>query len=173
MLYFFGFLLLFLNFSIELSYGGTLNAIPDFLGYGLLLVASASDRRTNAHFRRQQIAIMAVLPFSVIKFVLALLPRILPTVCVLILDIAVTLASLYIAYEYAEGAKALEKRRYQKLDADKISAAWFILSMASLLQYLAVYLTSVALPCLAVYLLSIIWFESAVFGFERKRSQVN
>lgn len=173
MLYFFGFLLLLLNFSVELAYGGTLNAIPDFLGYGLLLIASTRDLRENAHFQRQRMATAIALPLSVIEFVLILLPLSLAPILVLIVDVIMTLASLYIAYEFAEGAKALEKKRYQKFDADKISAAWFILTMASLLQYLAAYLPSVALPCLAVYLLSIVWFESAVFGFEKKRSQAN
>ena len=171
MLYFLGFLLVFPDYPIELAYGGVLNVIPDFLGYAILLLACLRDARENVHFRRMRYATFVALPLSIAEFSLALaVPTTQATVSV-VMGVALTVVSLYVTYTYAEGAKALEKRRYQKLDADKIASAWFILTMASLLMYLALYLLpAVLLPCNLVYILAILWLEGAVFQFEKKLS---
>ncbi len=169
--YFFGFLLILLDFPITLGYGGTLNAIPDFLGYGLLLLATRRYGQENEHFRRLRLGAYITLPLSVAEFALDLSALVLPTVATLAIGVVMTVASLYITYEFSEGAKALERSLYKKFDADKISAAWIILCMASLLKYLAIYMPSVLLPCTLVHLLAIVWFESAVFHFERKRAK--
>ena len=165
--FFFGFLLVFLDYPIELAYGGSLNLLPDFLGYGLLLLAGRRLQEENAHFRRLCLGACIAVCLSVAEFTLNLLPAMLPTAVTLIADIAVTLASLYISYEFTEGAKAFEKRRYQKMGADKLSTAWFILCMASLLQFVMLYLPEVALPCILLFLLAVVWFSSATLRFER------
>ena len=165
--FFFGFLFIFLDYPILLGYGGTLNASPDFLGYLLLLTAAIRLKHENNHFRRLTWGTAIALLLGALEFILDLLPFTLPTAATLSLDIVMTIASLYVAYEFAEGAKELERSLYKKLDADKLSSAWIILSMASLLQYLAVYMPSVALPCLVLFLLAVIWFESATLRFEK------
>ena len=165
--FFFGFLLVFLDYPIALAYGGALNLIPDFLGYGLLLLAGRRLVEENAHFRRLTIGARIALFLSLAEFALNLLPLSLPTPVTLLADIAVTLASLYISFEFAEGAKAYEHRRYKKMDAEKISAAWLILCMASILQYIMLYLPAVALPSLLLFLLAVVWFCSATLRFEK------
>ncbi len=166
--YFWGFLLVFLDFNIQLSYGGVLNALPTFLGYTLLLLATWRFGHENEHFRRLKLLAPIALALSVGEFVLDLLALPLPKVAELIISIVMTVAALYIAYEFAEGAKALERSLYKKLDADKISAAWIILCMTSLLEFLIIYIPTVALPCYLLHWLAVAWFGSATFHFERR-----
>lgn len=166
--YFFGFLLIFLDFNITLSYGGVLNLLPAFLGYALLILASVRMEDKNEHFRRLKLFSPVALALSASVFVLDLTAIALPKVAELVISILMTIASLYIAYEFAEGAKALERSLYKKMDADKISSAWIILSMASLLMFLTIYFEDVLLPCAFVKLLAIAWFESATYHFERR-----
>ena len=166
--YFFGFLFLFLDFNISLPYGGVLNLLPAFMGYALLILATVRMGYENPHFRRLKCLAPVACVLSMGVFVFNLTAISLPKVAELIMSVVMTFASLYIAYEFAEGAKALERGLYKKLDADKISAAWIILSMASLLMFVSIYFENVFLPCLLIKLLAVAWFESATYHFERK-----
>ena len=166
--YFFGFLLVFLDFNITLAYGGVLNVLPDFLGYALLTFAAVRVGHENSHFQRLRAVTAVAFVLSIGEFVLNLLALSLPKVAELVISIAMTVVALYIAYEFSEGAKSLERSLSRKLDADKISAAWIILSMTSLLEFLVIYFPAVALPCYLVHWLAVAWFESATFHFERK-----
>lgn len=164
--YFFGFLFLFLDFGIQFPYGGTLYLVP--IGYALLILASMRLGHENDRFRRLKLLTPIAFVLSLGVFVLKLCALSLPMVAELVISVVMTVASLYVAYEFAEGAKALERSLYKKLDADKISAAWIILAMASLLTFLSIYFKDVALPCAFVKLLAIVWFEVATYQFERK-----
>jgi len=168
--FFWGFLLVFLDFDIALPYGGTLNLLPAFLGCALLLRGTKLFGHKNAHLRRFKLATPIVFILGIADFVLDLSAPSLPQAAEIVISISVSLVSLYIAYEFAEGAKALERTLYKKLDADKLSAAWFILCMASLLMFLTFYFSDLLLPCLIFKLLAIGWFQSATFHFERKLS---
>ena len=164
--YFFGFLFLFLDFDIQFPYGGTLYLAP--IGYGLLILASMRLGHENDRFRRLKLLTPIAFVLSLGVFVLKLCALSLPAVVGPVISVVMTVASLYVAYEFAEGAKALERSLYKKMDADKISAAWIILAMASLLTFLTIYFEAVKLTCALVKLLAIIWFESAIYHFERK-----
>ena len=165
---FFGFLFVFLDFNITFAYGGTVNFLPNFLGYLLLFLAARRYGHENDHFHRLRLFSLIAFVLALGEFVLDLAPLVLPTVAVLVISVVMTAMALYLAYEFAEGAKALERSLYKKFDADKISAAWIILSMTSLLEFLVLYLPAVALPCYLVHWLAVAWFESATFHFEKK-----
>lgn len=165
---FLGFLFIFLDFKITFAYGGTVNFLPNFVGYLFLFLAVRNYGHENDHFRRLRLFSPIAVLLSLAVFVLELLPFSLPTAATLVISVAMTAMALYLAYEFAEGAKALERSLYKKFDADKISAAWIILSMTSLLEFLVIYLPAVALPCYLVHWLAVAWFESATFHFEKK-----
>ena len=164
---FIGFLLVFLDFNIKLPIGGALNLFPDFLGCAIIIWGLSRFRYKNAHFRRAAFAAWVLVFPALLEFVLNLAAVSLPKPVELALSICLTLAALYVSYEFTEGAKELERTLYKKFETDKISAAWMILCITSLLEYLTLYLPEVALPCYVVHWLAVIWFESAVFHFER------
>lgn len=168
--FFLGFLFVFLDFNLPLGYGGILNLLPSFLGYAILFFASRSLGHENEHFRRLRFATAIAFFFGVAEFTLDLAALSLPKAAELVISVIMTVTALYIAYEFAEGAKGLERSLYKKLDSDKISAAWIILSMTALLEFLVLYLPKLALPCYLVHWLAIAWFGSATFHFERKLS---
>ena len=163
--YFIGFLFVFLDFDIPLAYGGSLNAMPDFLGYALLLLASRFWQYENEHFRRSRIATLVVFCVSPAEFVLSLTALTLPTPLKLVLSLLMTAGALYVSYEFAEGAKALEQNQYKRLEADKLGSAWFILAASSLLRIVAFYFPSVALTSEVLHLIAVIWFSTATYGF--------
>ncbi len=167
---FIGFLFIFLDFEITLAGGTTVNFIPDFLGYALLSLGVFHLGHENGRFSRCRITALVALVLSAGTFVLDLLALPLPPTAELIIGILMTVVSLYITYEFSEGTKALERSLYKKLDADKISAAWVILSMTSLLEFLVLYFPAVFIPCYALHWLAVAWFESSVFHFSRKLS---
>ncbi len=166
--YFLGFLFVFLDFNISLGYGGVVNLIPAFLGYAILFFANRRFGHENGHFRRLRLFTVIAFVLSAAEFTLNLIALPLPKVVELVISVIMTVVALYIAYEFAEGAKELEQSLYKKLDADKISAAWIILSMTALLEFLVLYIPAVMLPCYLVHWLAVAWFESAIFHFERK-----
>ena len=168
--YFFGFLFIFLDFKLDLGYGGTLNCLPSFVGYLFLSVGSRRLSHENDHFRRLRLWSPILCVLSACEFVLSLLTIPLPKATVLVISILLTAASLYVTYEFAEGAKSIERSLYKKLEADKISTAWIILCMTALLEFLIYYFPSVALLCYFVHWLSIAWFASATYHFIRKLS---
>ena len=164
---FIGFLFVFLDFSLTLPHGGALNLLPDFLGYALVAWGVSRLRHKNAHLRRASIAACAVFVLPLLEFVLNIAKVTMTKPLELALSISLTAAALYVSYEVTEGAKALERTLYKKLETDKLSAAWMILCITSLLEYLTLYLPDVALPCYIVHWIAVIWFESALFHFER------
>ena len=168
--YFLGFLFVFLDFNLPLAHGGEVNLIPAFLGYAILFFSNRRFGHENGHFRHLRLFTVIAFFLSAAEFTLDLIALPLPKVAELVISVVMTVAALYIAYEFAEGAKELERSLYRKLDADKISSAWIILSITSLLEFLVLYLPAVVLPCYLVHWLAVAWFESATFHFERKLS---
>lgn len=165
---FWAFLFIFLDFDIPLAYGGILNASPALLGYAILFLANRKYRHENKHFHRLRWLSPIAFLLGVTEFTLDLLVLPLPKVAELVISVVMTVTALYIAYEFTEGVKELERSLYKKLDADKLSAAWIILSMTSLLEFLAIYIPNVMLPCALVHLLAIVWFESTTVKAARK-----
>ena len=96
---------------------------------------------------------------------MSLIALTLPTPLKLVLSLLMTAGALYVSYEFAEGAKALEQNQYKRLEADKLGSAWFILAASSLLRIVAFYFPSVALTSEVLHLIAVIWFSAATYGF--------
>jgi len=171
-LFFFGFLLVFAEFPITFPLtGGTVDLLPAFLGFALLFLGAKKMSMENLHFRRIRIAALPAFAVSAVHFVIAILHLDLAffsyDVAELILLILTVAAKLYIAYEFTEAVKKIERSHYKKFGADKLASAWIILCMTSLLGFLVAVLPSIALPQLVVHLLAVVWFEASVFGVAR------
>lgn len=166
---FIAFFFIFLDASFALPSGaGTVNFIPDFIGYALLFVAKTAHTQANDHFRRMRLASAVAAVFSLAEFFLNLFGVPLYEGIELAISVLMTAASLYITYEFAEGAKAIERATYKKLDADKIASAWSFLCISSFLLFLTVFLPYAALPCYLLHFLAFAWFQGSLFHFNRK-----
>lgn len=163
--FFFGFLFVFVEFPLDVPMtGGSIDILPSFLGFALLFLGAQGMRTENEHFRRIRIFSLITLAVSAAQFCFAFLGY---KIVELVLFILATAANLYITYEFTEGVKKIERSRYKKLGADKLSSAWIILCMTSLLGFLVPFVPTVALPQLALDLLAVIWFESSLFKLAR------
>lgn len=165
--YFFGFLFVFLDFEIPIG-GVNFNFQPDFIGYLLVMLGNRRLSHENDSFRRLRILTPIAFALSLAQFVLLLVFYDAPAPVALVIRIVSTVCALYITYEFAEGAKTIERSLYKRLEADKISTAWIILCLTSLLNFITFYFPDVSLLCLFVHWVSMAWFESATYHFIRK-----
>ena len=69
---FFGFLLVFVDFSLALPNGGSINLLPGFLGYALVFVGALGLGHENERFRRMRLATVIAFVISALQFVLAI-----------------------------------------------------------------------------------------------------
>ena len=167
-LYFIGFFFVFLDASFALPSGvGTVNFMPDFIGYALLFCASHAKRHQNGAFTRLRHASAVASLLSLAEFVLNLLGVPLHRAIELAIGVLMTAAALYITYEFAEGAKAIERNAYKKRNADKISSAWSFLCISSFLLFLTAFFPYAAIPCYLLHILAFAWLEGSVFQFIR------
>ena len=134
LLCFFGFLIVFTELPIALP-TGELDLLPTFLGYLLLLLGSMRTRSESKHFSRLQLASLIALPFGLAGFVLDIFASLVP-VAPTVLYVLTTVANVYCAYEFASGAKDIERQYYKKLGGDRLFTAWGILGMTSLFGFL-------------------------------------
>ena len=170
-LYFIGFFFVFLDFSFPLPENERIvNLMPDFIGYALLFFASISLRRENNSFRRLRLVSVIATVFSLAEFFLNLFAVPLFLGIELSIGVLMTMAALYITYEFAEGAKTIERGAYKRLGAEKISSAWTFLCISSLLLFVTTFLPYAAIPCYLLHWLAFAWFESSIFHFNRKLS---
>ena len=170
-LYFFGFFFVFLDFSFALPGGtGSINFMPDFIGYALLFFASLALRHENNSFKRLRFVSAIATALSLAEFFLNLFGVLLHPGIELAFGVLMTVGSLYITYEFSEGAKTIERGAYKKLGAGKISSAWTFICISSLLLFATTFLPYAAIPCYLLHWLAFAWFESSIFHFNRKLS---
>ena len=162
--FFWGFLFIFVDFSLALPTGGSVNLMPSFLGFALLLLGARQTESENEHFRRILLASVAAIIISAAQFVFAIFAY---TTVELVLFIFSTAAALYITYEFTEGAKKIERSRYKKFGTDKLGTAWIILCMTALLGFLVPFMPTISLTQMLVHLLALTWFETSVYSFIR------
>ena len=162
--FFWGFLFIFRDFSLTLPTGGSVNLMPSFLGFALLLLGARQTESENEHFHRILLASVAALLISAAQFVFAIFAF---SAVELVLFILSTAAALYITYEFTEGAKKIERSRYKKFGTDKLSTAWILLCMTALLGFLVPFMPTISLTQMLVHLLALTWFETSVYSFIR------
>lgn len=180
LLCFFGFLIVFTELPIGVP-TGELDLLPTFLGYLLLLLGSMRAKGESKHFSRLQLASLIALPFGLAGFVLDIFASLVP-VAPTVLFVLTTVANIYCAYEFAEGAREIERRYFKKLGADRLFTAWGILGMTSLFGFLlAIFtefglekmVTNLALTQMVLQVIALILFEisSGLFVRNLRRSR--
>ncbi len=164
---FFGFFFLFLDFPIAVG-TGSLNLMPAAVGCVLLLLGFGRISDGAPRFLRMRLAAMGLGVLDLALTVLALLAVDMGKPLGIALDLVGLALALYLGYEMAEQVKAWEKRASRPLGGRDLSSAWFLLLFGSLLSILGGYVESVALLCMVLQLLSVIWYQMALYRCWRK-----
>ena len=167
--YFFAFFFLFLSFEWQLPFG-TVDFLPDFIGYTLIIIGSFQLRHENSRFLRSRRVAFVLLVITAALFGLDLFGVVIDRVIRLALNTFITVSGLYTAYEFTEGCKTLERSLETNVGASNLSSAWIILCMGNFLLFFIEFLPALALPCLLLHLLAFSWFESSIFHTNRRLS---
>ena len=171
MLYLFiGFFFLFLEFPIPVG-NGTLNLMPACVGGALLLLGIGRLSDGAPRFLRMRLSSLVLIVLSLARTVTSLSGMqtgVWPTLA----QALEILLALHLAYEVTEYVKAKEKYVSRPLGGKDLSSAWFLLTIGNLLSFFSVYLESMALLCLVLQLLSIVWYQMALWRAYKKISGV-
>ena len=161
-LIFFGFFFVFLNFEIPLG-AGVLNVMPAFLGYLLVLLGCGRIDDGAPRFLRIRAFSVLLAVISLGITVLNAIPVSLGNVVPLLLNLLSVGGALYVAYEIVAHVKEKERERGRSLGGSDLTSAWCLLALGNLLSIFAGYMESMALLCLALQLLSIAWYQAALY----------
>lgn len=164
---FFGFFFLFLDFPIVIS-GKSIDLLPTFLGCVLLLLGLWRIGNGEPRLLRMRLGAIALGALDLCLTVLSLCSVSMGAILATALDLGGLALSLYLAYETAEQVKAWEKRASRPLGGRDLSSAWFLLLFGSLLSILGAFVESIALLCVVLQLLSVIWYQMALYRAWRK-----
>ncbi len=166
-LIFFGFFFVFLNFEIAIG-AGTLNVMPAFIGYLLILLGCGKiDDGSRCIFRIRGFSVPLAF-ISAAFTVLGLIPIPMHTIARLLINLVSIGGALYVTYEVADWVKEKERERFRPLGGSDLSSAWFLLAIGNLISLFASFMASMALLCLALQLLSIAWYQMALYRAWRK-----
>ncbi len=170
-LFFFGFLFVFLDFNYAIG-GATVNLIPDFIGYILVILGCRSIGRQSNHFILVRIVALLLMAWSAVAFVMGLVSFEMHYIVRIIVDIVVMLCALYMTYELTEGIKTYERSLSRPIGAAQLSSAWVLLCMGNLIYYFTFFFESLYLVCILLLILSLIWFEYAVLYIHRELRKI-
>ncbi len=162
LLFFIGFLFVFLDFPMTFG-TATINFIPDFIGYILILFACRTLGKESNHFFPVRISATVLAAWGIATFVMDIVAFRMNNFVDMIADILATLCALYLTYEFTEGIKEYEMGIGKPIGAAPLSSAWILLCMGNLIYYFSLFFESLALICILLQILSLIWFEHSVF----------
>ena len=168
MLYiFFGLLFVFIDWPVAL-WGGTLDVVPNVVGYLLALYGASTLKGYSKHFQNVSYVALALAIVSAVQTVISLLGISSTSMASAVISILATIAFLYLAREITEGAKAIEARQNRPIGVSKLITAWGFLCVGSLLAYLPLIMPDMFLTCSLIQLLSFFWFEYSLYLIHTK-----
>lgn len=159
---FIGFFFLFLDFPIAIG-TATLNLMPAFVGAALLLVGFGRIESGESRFLRMRLGAALLGALDLALTLLAVLSVDMGDVLSIVTDALGILLSLYLAYETVQHVKALERKHTRPLGGNDLTSSWFLLALGNLLSLFVVYMDSMALLCIALQLLSVAWYQLALY----------
>lgn len=163
---FIGFLLIFLDFSINFD-TVTIGLLPDFIGYFLLIGSLTELAPQSTHFGKVKpfATIMAV--YTVILYIIDLIgiSALLGFVATL-LGLFSTLISLFISYHIIQGVMDIEKTRVCNLNSTSLFNKWKFLASMNALAYLLIFIPGLNIVSIIASLIAGIVF---LVGFSRTR----
>lgn len=168
MLYFFiGFFFLLLDFPIAIG-GGSLNLMPACVGGVLVLLGIGQTCDGTPRFLRMRLSSALLVVLNLARTVTDILGIGDEALWHVLAQGFEMLLALYLAYEIAEYVKAKEKAASRPLGGKDLASAWFLLTFGNLLSFLAGRVESIALLCLVLQLLSVVWYQTALWRAHKK-----
>ena len=163
LLFFIGFMFVFIDYNITIG-AASVNLIPDFIGFALVLIASRSYVQKSARFKIVGILSAILGAWGIVAFVLALCSVSLAPIPELITGILATVGALGLTYAFCEGVKEYESGFVKPFGAAQLASSWVLLCMGNLIYYFTLVFENMYLVCILLQLLSIVWFEYSVFS---------
>ena len=137
--------------------------MPACFGCVLLFVGCRLLSATAPRLRRMRLSTILLFVVSLSRTTTEALAWGGESVWLTLAHIAEMLLALHLAYETAEHVKELEKDRARPLGGKDLSSAWFLLALGNLLTLFAGRMESMALLCLVLQILSIIWYQVSLW----------
>lgn len=148
--------LLFISFNYAINiHNMSVGLIPDFIGYLLMLFGTKELISESENFSKVRPALMGMLVFSVIIYLLNLAGIIGTSneVLAMLINIIAVIGSLYSSYMITCGVADMETNLNIKLAADKLMYKWKIKAMFLILGYLVIFIPIASLICMLVALI--------------------
>ena len=161
---FWGFFLLFLNFSLNMD-GATLQLLPDWLGFILLYLACGELLRESEMFQKPRPFCVGLAVYTGILWLMDLV-GIGANLGVVswILGLAATCLNLYVSMLIIDALSNVEMRRNYDLCVAHLRKVWKVLAVATIAANVLVIVPVIALVCVLVAGVAAIVFLVAVHG---------
>lgn len=171
---FYGFLLMFLSFDLSFN-GHSLDVLPDFVGYFLLIRGMKEMEAESGLFRNPRPFAVGMMVYSAVLWVGDLLAVTGEGWLSQILDLITMIVALYIAWMLIRAVQETEESRMAKLNSGRLFAFWKglaaiqvaarVLGLMVNLANLGVLISLIALLGLVVFVVNILyliaWWKAA------------
>ena len=155
--FFWGFFFIYLNFNLSVN-AHTLNVLPEFVGYFLLLQGLRELEEESGVFSDTRPFVVGMTVYTAILWVGALLGVTgTGNLLSILLSLVSTAVSLYISWSIIQGVREMEERHQADLNSAGMSLAWKVLLVADIVSYvLTLVLPVAAAVALVVVLVGIL-----------------
>ena len=147
---FIGFLLVFLNFNLNLG-NSTIGLFPDFIGYIVMINGLAEMAEESQLFLKVKPYAAGMAVYTGILYFIDFL-GVSPSLGAFsyILAIVSTIISLYISYCVIMGVKETEEKHNTELNGDSLKSTWNILAVFHIAVYITLLFPPLAVICIIV-----------------------
>lgn len=155
---FIGFLLIFLDFNLNLG-NSQIGLIPDFIGYIVMINGLMEMSGESPLFLKVKPYATGMAVYTGILYLMDLLAisASLGALSV-ILGIASTIISLYISYNIVMGVKEIEEKYHTLFNGDSLKSSWTLLAVFNFVVYISLLIPALAVICIIVTFIVAICF---------------
>lgn len=142
---FIGFLLVFINFSIDTS-GSKIGLIPDFLGY-IFILRGLEELVDKSMFFKIKPYVTGMIVYSLVLYFFDLFGFSLSyRILTYIFAFISTVISLFISYNIVMGINDMERIHGISLNGDRLNSMWRIYALVVIISYVLI-----VIPLLAIF----------------------
>jgi len=155
---FIGFLLIFLDFSLNLG-NSKIGLIPDFIGYIVMINGLVEMAEESLLFMKVKPYAAGMAVYTGILYLLDIIGFSASLGALsYILAITSTIISLYISYSIVIGVKEMEGKYNTLLNGDSLKSTWTILAVFYVVTFVSLLIPTLAIVCIVVSFIAAICF---------------
>lgn len=153
-----GFLLVFLNFDLNLG-SSKIGLLPDFLGYIIMIKGLNELAQDSVRFIKAKTYAFGMAFYTGILYIFDFL-GITPYFGVIsyLLSVLATVVSLYISYNIVMGVFDIEKKYGISLDGERLKSAWMLNAVFSVLSYMLYWAGPLAVFSVIAFFIVAVYF---------------